>query len=461
MANRNAIVGLFVIAGLVLFTVGMYLVGDRNQAFAKHVDYYVEFGDLAGLTQGAKVRVGGLDAGEVVDIGTPEPPKLLFRVKLQIDEKVSALVRADSVATIGTEGIVGETFMLIRPGTARALPAPERATLPSKEPIDFLDLLDRGSGFLNDADGTLKQLSATVDTVTTKVNGALDLATTTVSNVNDVVVGLKQGRGTAGALLRDEAMAASIRHSIGNAQQATLYLSHGANQADAMISDLQSRHLPQKADDVMTSVKGAASNLDESSKQLGQFVARVTLPDVDGVDPATNIRELLSNANTATTNLVDDTEALKHNFLVRGFFRKRGYYSLNDMPPEKYRTDKVFISPANHRAWLSATELFRTRPDGVEELSPQGKVSLSTAVAEMGESAVDGPIVIEGYWQAGGKVNQFLRARARATLVSQYLQNHLQIEQSSVGIVSLLSTPPPGVGHSTWDGVCIVSLNHR
>src|ERR1700676_2141183 len=131
MKNRNWVVGVFVVAGLVLFTVGIYMVGDRHQAFAKHLEYYAEFKDLAGLSQGAKVRVGGMDAGEVVAIGVPDSPAMRFRVKLQIGEKMRALVRADSVVTIGTEGIVGETFVLVRPGTSGAIMAPQLATLPS------------------------------------------------------------------------------------------------------------------------------------------------------------------------------------------------------------------------------------------------------------------------------------------------------------------------------------------
>jgi hypothetical protein len=58
-----------------------------------------------------------------------------------------------------------------------------------------------------------------------------------------------------------------------------------------------------------------------------------------------NLKETLSNANDATANLADDTEALKHNFLVRGFFRSRGYYSLTDISPDRYRTDKLFMNP--------------------------------------------------------------------------------------------------------------------
>ena len=265
MTNRNWVVGVFVVAGLVLFTIGIYMVGDRHQAFAKHLEYYAEFKDLAGLSQGAKVRVGGMDAGEVVAIGVPDFPAMRFRVKLQIDEKMRALVRADSVATIETEGIVGETFVLVRPGTPGTLAAPQLATLPSTEPLNMVDLLNQGSGLLTEADGTLKdlkELTGNLNGMNGKMNVALDAATTTLFNVNDVVVGLKQGRGPAGMFLRDEAVATSLRQSITNVQQTTSTLNHTSVQADAMIgqagaivADLQSRQLPQTVDDAVKSIR--------------------------------------------------------------------------------------------------------------------------------------------------------------------------------------------------------------
>src|SRR5579862_4316649 len=111
MQNRNVTVGLFVVGGLLLFAVGLFLIGDRRQAFGQHVEYYSEFVNLAGLSNGAMVRVGGLDAGEVIGIGVPDSPSARFRVRWRIASKLSGLVRADSVATIDTEGVVGGTYL--------------------------------------------------------------------------------------------------------------------------------------------------------------------------------------------------------------------------------------------------------------------------------------------------------------------------------------------------------------
>jgi len=218
----------------------------------------------------------------------------------------------------------------------------------------------------------------------------LDGVTTTVSNVNDVVVGVKQGHGTAGMLLRDdelakhlrqtvtsattdvqdiladlkaghgpagmllrdEALASRIRETVGSAQQATADLGHASRQADALVSDLNSRKIPQKAGEVM-------DNLNDSARQVRQMVSEINKPDQFGMTAGTNIRESLMNANTTTANLADATEALKHNFLTRGFFKKRGYYNLTEISPDQYRKDRAFTDPKNHRVWLSGPELFQ------------------------------------------------------------------------------------------------------
>src|SRR5262245_40934541 len=169
MRNKNLNVGLFVIGGLLLFGAGMFLIGDRRQAFGEHIEYYSEFLNLAGLANGAKVRVGGMDAGEVITIGVPDSPSSRFRVRWRIGAKLRGLVRTDSVVTIDTEGVVGGTYLSVRPGSAHGLPAAAFATIPSREPTELSEVLTRGTGLLNDAQAMLKdvggKLGVTLDTV--------------------------------------------------------------------------------------------------------------------------------------------------------------------------------------------------------------------------------------------------------------------------------------------------------
>jgi phospholipid/cholesterol/gamma-HCH transport system substrate-binding protein len=485
MKIPNVSVGLFVAGGLLLFGAGLYLIGDRRQAFGGHMEYYSEFVNLAGLSNGAKVRVGGMDAGEVLAIGVPDSPSSRFRVKWRINARMGGLVRADSVVSIETEGVVGGTFLAVRPGSAHAARAAAQATIPSKEPVELAELLTRGTGLLNDAQVMLKdvggKLGSTLDTVNSTVSNVNDIAvglkqgrgmagmllrddalakqtrqtiTTAASSVDEILSGVKQGRGAAGMLLRDEAVAGQVRDALKNAQQATADLGHASHQVDTMISDLNAQQLPQKFTAVVESVN-------DTAKQVNQTISEIGQPDRQGVTAGTNIRESLANANAASLNLADGSEALKHNFLLRGFFRRRGYYSLDRISPEKYRHDTAFTSRANYRAWLPASELFQGGSNGQEELSAAGKALLEGALTENGDSIFESPIVIEGYCTGTRPADQLRLSHSRAVLVRQYLQAHFQLDSGNLGIVSMKSTPPRGIDRTTWDGICVVILRRK
>ena len=461
MKNKSFIVGVFVIAGLLLFTAGLVLIGNRHEAFARHIEYYAEFTNLSGLTKGAKVQVAGMDAGEVVDIAVPNSPAARFRVHIRINDALHGLVRTDSIATIGTEGVVGDTFLLIRPGSAASPSASAQATLPSKEPTELADLLDQGKGVLADVDTTVRTANGVLTSVGGNLNSTLDGVKTAVGSVNDVVGGLKAGRGPAGMLLRDETVANQIRQTVTSAQQATADLGHASNQADRLVSDIQSRQFPQKVDDVLGSVKSAAANVDASTGQLRQTIAEATKPDSQGVTAGENLRDSLANVNAATANMADETEALKHNFFFRSFFHSRGYFNLANMPADKYRKDRLFMDPANARAWLPAEQIFVKAPGGAEQLTAQGKSLLDSTIARYGDSIAASPIVIEGYSDGADAGEQLARSRARAILVRNYLQNHFQLDASHLGVVAMKNSPPSGMDHPVWDGICVVIVERK
>jgi phospholipid/cholesterol/gamma-HCH transport system substrate-binding protein len=392
-----------------------------------------------------------MDAGEVIDIAVPDRPLAKFRVKLNIEQRLHVLVRTDSVVTIATEGVVGDKFLLVHEGGQQTSEAGPLTTLPSKEPLDLSDLMEESAGMLKDVNGTMKQAGG-------KLNGALDAITTTVNNADDVVVGLKEGKGPAGMLLRDEDTAERLRQTVENARQATSALNHASGQADALVSDLRSRDLGQKADDAIVSARSAAQHIDATSEQLHQTVTEALGPDEQGEDAARNIQQSLSNLNQATGNMAEDTEALKHNFFLRGFFKRRGYYTLTNLKPDQYRHDKVFANPENHREWLTTEDLFQQASNGRETLSPAGKKRIDAVATQLGDSLVAGAIVVEGYSAAQDHDEQFALSRNRAILVSQYLHTRFHLDSQNIGVVSLKELPPPGLHKDKWDGVCMVIL---
>ena len=82
-------IGLFIVLGLGLFTAILFIIGNRDEAFRPHLDVYAEFSNLSGIATGAKVRVSGFDAGEIGKIGIPANPSGKFRLKLQIEKRLS------------------------------------------------------------------------------------------------------------------------------------------------------------------------------------------------------------------------------------------------------------------------------------------------------------------------------------------------------------------------------------
>jgi phospholipid/cholesterol/gamma-HCH transport system substrate-binding protein len=449
MSRRYLAVGIFIIAGVILFALGIFLVGNRHEAFSRHVLLYSEFADLDGIAKGSKVQVAGMDAGQVTKIDVPSSPSGQFRVQMKVDEQLHGLVRADSVVTVDTEGVVGDTFLTIHSGSPNAAIAQADSVLQSKPPVSMSDLLTHGLGTMNDADATIKQVGG-------KLNVALDGVNGAVGNANDLLVGLKEGRGPAGMLLRDEKMASQIRETMSNVQSTTSNLNQASGRVNVLVADVQQRHLPQKLDETMTQIRFASSRADATIQQVQQSLTQALGPDVNGVTAGQNISEALTNVNAATGNMAEDTEALKHNFFFKGFFNHRGYYTLSSLSPEEYRRSKLFGNTQSPRAWLQADALFQHGPHGTEELSKDGKRALDTTVASFGDMIFIHPIVIEGYSDAAVTADALSWSYARAQLVRNYLEARYPFTNKNVGVMPLSATPPPGLGHDRWSGICIL-----
>ena len=457
--NRNLAVGIFALFGLALFTTGLFLIGDRHQAFQKHVTFYTEFANLSGLAKGSKVQVGGMDAGQVEGVDVPTSPLSKFRVRFRIDDKFQGLVRQDSAASIATEGVVGDTFLSIGPGSAASPSATPDSTLGSKEPFELADVVNRAKGTLADLDEAVKNANGLLTSVSGNLNMTLVTARGTLSDVDDVVRGLKRGDGTAGMLLRDPAMANSIRQTIANTEQASKGLRSTVERTNVLLDDIGSRNFPRKIDDTLASVHSAATNIDATSAGLRQTMAELTQPDERGVTAGVNLRDGISNLNIAAGNLAENSEALKHNFLVRGFFHKRGYYNLTAISPAAYRRDPISKRKGTERTWLSTSQLFDRDSTGGEELSQAGKLSIDQALAKYGDEVLGVPIVVEGYAAGQGTVEKIELSHERAVLVRNYVRERFHLDATSIGAVALADLTPNGVGRDAWDGVSIVLLS--
>ena len=449
MSRRYFAVGVFIIAGLALFTLGIFLIGSRHEAFSHHVLLYTEFANLDSVTKGSKVQVAGMDAGQVTGIVIPRSPQGQFRVQMKIDEQFHGMVRTDSFVTVDTEGVVGNTFLTIHPGSPNAPIAQADSLLRSKAPVTMSDLLSNGLSIMNDAHTTLTQVGG-------KLNTALDGANDAIGNANDLLVGLKAGRGPAGMLLRDEKVADQIRGSMSNVQSTTANLKQASAGVTSIVADVQQRQLPQKLDDTIAQIHSATTQANATLDQVHQSLTQALGPDANGVTAGQNINQTLSNINVATSNMAEDTEALKHNFFFKGFFNHRGYYNLASLSPSEYRRSRLFAGPHNSRSWLQAESLFQRTTSGSEELSEDGKRAIDATVVSFGDAIFAHPLVVEGYSDAAAPAAALSFSYARAQIVRNYLVARYPFESKNVGVMPLSATPPTGLEHASWSGVCIL-----
>jgi phospholipid/cholesterol/gamma-HCH transport system substrate-binding protein len=381
------------------------------------------------------------------------------------------MIRTDSVVSIKTEGIVGDKYIAIQEGTSKAAEAPDGATLPSKEPFDIGAVIEKGSALLSNVDRSVTDIRGRVDialdSVTKTVNHVDGLVTVVqpdikrmvsnarqiTSTVNDIVSDLNAGKGPAGLLLKDEATRRQLQATLSNVEQASLNLKDVSSRADQIVTDVQSRNLA-------SNVQVTLDNVQALSKEVKIAMDRVLGPDDMGVDGATNIRETLSNLNRGTTNLAEDTEALKHEFFFRGFFKKRGFYDLEQLAPADYVKACEHANACDSRTWLDAENLFNVT-DGNEQLVEAGRRRIDTAVADFVDSLLNHVVVVEGYSNVGTADQQFVASRSRAELVRKYLESHFHLLHTEVGIVALRNKPPKGGGRSSWNGVAIVLFQAR
>jgi phospholipid/cholesterol/gamma-HCH transport system substrate-binding protein len=449
MKINYAVVGVFVLSAVLLFSVGLFLIGNRQKAFVHHVDFFTYLNDVNGISPGSKVRVSGFEAGQVTGIELPDRPSGKFRLKLHVDSKLHRLIRDDSLVTVESDGLVGDKFLLIHEGSDQAQEAASGATLPAKEPIELAAVIEKMTGVMDRA-------SVAIGDITTKADNTLDAITTTVNNANGIMTGIRSGKGMVGMLLNDQQTATAAKNAVGNVQQAAANLNQVTVHAKQVMADLQSRDLFGKAEATLNNAKDASRQLSQTSEQIRLTLTDALGPDRSGENAGQNIRETLSNVNLATANMAEDTEALKHEFFFRGFFKKRGYYSLKDLTPDQYRSNSYFNSQNNRRTWLNAADAFGKDSNGNEVLSAAGEQEIDQIIGTTKDSVIDQPIIVEGYSNQASAANEMVTSRSRSLIVVHYLEKRFHLSPKNIGVMPLNATAPPSSGKGSWDGACIV-----
>jgi len=430
--------GAFVVIGLLLFTAALFMIGERRMLFQDRFTVYTEYAKLGELESGAVVRVSGLDAGEVTELQIPGSPSAKFRVKMRIREDLHHLIRTDSLATTQTEGLVGSVFVNIGGGTDKAQIVPDGGTVPSREPFLFSDLMQQASETATLLNQTVTSLSGEVDTAIKEVTGAAQDAHAMLQDIRpdltamardgsrisrytrDIVASINQGKGTIGQLVNDDTLYQRVREIAEQAQATMTNLRQVSDETRRAIADVRSQ------------AGGPAQGL------------------------MADMRSTLVQAREATADLADNMEAMKHNFLLRGFFNRRGYYDLNAISPAEYR--KGVLENGKRKAmrtWLTAEVLFEPGPGGSEVLTPDGRARIDSAMATYLKYLPSNPLVVEGYATQGTVGERYREARTRAAIVREYVLGRYELMPQSTGFIALGADAKESPTGDRWDGVAI------
>ena len=430
-------VGAFVIGGLVLFSVGLFLIGDRRMFFKKTFEVRSQFSRISGLQTGAKVRVGGLDAGEVTEIHVPGGPSGKFTVSMKVREDVRPIVRTDSVASIQNDGLVGNKFVQIEAGTDAAPVVADKGKIRGQDPFDFADLLQKMSDTMDVVNETVANVRTEVDTALASVAETAQSAQSLVKDVSTdvraiaasshkatddvaaIVASVRAGRGSVGKLLTDDALYKQARDISEQAQRAVANLREASEKAKEAIADFRGEGGP---------MKGLTGNLSQT----------------------------LEYARNAMRDLADNTEALKHNFFFRGYFNRRGYFDLNDISVQQYRSG--LLEQAGRvplRIWLQSSVLFAHDATGKEMLTDVGRARVGSVMSMFVQYPKDSPLVIEGYGTEATADQQFLSSRSRATLVRDYVVSRFGLDPGRVAVMPMGADAPGSPAGATWDGVAL------
>jgi outer membrane protein OmpA-like peptidoglycan-associated protein len=138
--SRTFRLGAFIVGTLSIFAAGVFLIGDKEFLFSATFPLKAEFQNVAGLTAGADVRVGGLREGTVQQIQLPSQPDEKVGVVMKMHASTRNIIRKDSVASIKTEGLLGDKYVEIAFGSKGAPQVQNGDTIRSVSPVDMADV---------------------------------------------------------------------------------------------------------------------------------------------------------------------------------------------------------------------------------------------------------------------------------------------------------------------------------
>lgn len=311
--KKGVIVGIFIAVGCLIFILGILALSWQRKSFGHTTTVKAYFADVSGLKVGSNILYSGVKVGTVKDITLL--PDARVEVDMAIDDKMKQLIPKDVIAKIGSDGVIGSKMILLYGGTANTQGIKTGNTLKTESAISTDDLFNTfqvTNKNLTDITNDLKQITHRVAT----------------------------GQGTIGKLVQDDAIAGELQRVLdglkatslnaqsltGDIKNYTAQLQKPGSLTYNLISDTvvfgRLRGTARRLDELSLSAKGIVDKLSTVSNHLSDTTASVGLLLQDKTT-ADDIKVIINNLQSATQKLDEDMEALKHNFLFRGYFKKK------------------------------------------------------------------------------------------------------------------------------------------
>jgi len=314
--TSNALkLGIFVLSGLTLLVIALYILGKNKTFFGSRFELKTQFRDVSGLLVGNNVRFSGIDVGSVQKISILNDT--VIEVTMNLDNKMKNFIRNNSVAKIGTDGLIGNRVVNLIPMGGNAPFVEEGEQLPSKEDVNTDQMLQT----LYRTNETLAKISEGVlitvnqintsstltdllndKSLSTNLHASLQNLNKTTRNASilmeDAIKTLKlasEGKGTLATVLTDTALGVELKQVV-----------------------YQIQTLEKSADRLVKDLNQVVDNVERDLSREGGTVNALMRDSV----MANRLRATIENTEKGTAAFAADMEALKSNFLFRRYFKK-------------------------------------------------------------------------------------------------------------------------------------------
>ena len=203
-SRLSLIVGTFVLASLAALALAILSLSSQERPFASRIRLVGHFENVQGLIGGAPVWLAGTQVGRVesIRLGRREDGEAAVEVVMQVETRVVDRIRSDSVASIGTIGLLGDRYVEVSLGSPDQEPLSDGSEIRTVDPVNLSKVIDSGAVALDN----IARLTASLNKVVAdfeRSEGGAGLAESVVA-VGDIVQQIQDGEGLLHSLIYDE-----------------------------------------------------------------------------------------------------------------------------------------------------------------------------------------------------------------------------------------------------------------